>query len=245
MKNPKFTRNIIVFGIDSLFAEEVISGLIGEGSSLMLCGENQFRHQKLFEKFPESVVGYVTESGKETSSEYHKQIRVMIESVGSLDAVIYLLNPGAGKPLVDLSEQEIREIYDRNLVHPVLMLKAIYPYLKKYQNSKVIFVDASALVAGIEKTEIEHSTTMGISGLCDSIAAQMSDKGIDIRAITAQDQLYKDSVETQIDNPRVDQYYSRITEKIQTMMKSTNILNSSLNKKPTGLVSDVIVQTIH
>lgn len=241
MGNFESTRNIIVFGIDSLFSEEVISGLIRERDSLILCGENQFRHKKLIEKFPNSVMRHVTESETQSSLEYRKQVQVMIESVGSLDAVIYILNPSVGKPLVDLSEQEVRQIYNRNLVHPVLMLKAIYPYLKKSQNSKVIFVDASALVSGIEKTEVENLTTMGISGFCDSITAQMNYKGIDILAITAQDQLYKNSVETRADNPRVDPYYSRVTEKIQTMMKSANILNNN----QTGLVADAVAQTIH
>lgn len=209
-------QKIIVFGVDNLFGEEVVLGLAEEGNSLILCGENRNRQQKLIDRFPDSVMGVCSRENRE----YHKQVQVMIESQGSLDAVVYLINPVSGHCFFEQSDTEIQDAFNRNLVEPVLMLKAIFPYLKKSADCKVIFVDTVAFLSGVTATEIQEASTHGVFGFCDSIKNEMQGRGVDIRAITSPKQLEKRLSRDNSSETEVISYCSQITKKIQDVMRS-------------------------
>jgi short-subunit dehydrogenase len=217
MEHLSSTRKIIVFGVDNLFGEEVVSGLAGKSNSLMLCGDNRERHRKLIERHPDSVKGVCSRE----NSEYHKQVQVMIESQGSLDAVVYLINPVSGYCFFEQSEIEIRDTFNRNLVEPILMLKAIFPYLKKSADCKVIFVDTGAFLPGVTTTEIQEASTLGVIGFCDAIQNELQGRGVDIRAITSPRQLDKKECRENSSDPETLSYCSQITEKIQDVMRSS------------------------
>ena len=216
MEHKSTSRKIIVFGVDNLFGEEVVCGLAGEGNRLILCGENRGRHRKLIDRYPDFVKGVCSRE----NSDYHKQVQVMIESQGSLDAVVYLINPVSGHCFFEQSDIEIRDTFNRNLVEPVLMLKSIFPYLKKSVGCKVIFVDTAAFLSGFSTTEVQQASTLGVFGFCDSIRNEMQGRGVDIRAITSPRQLEKKVCREKSSETEILSYGSQITEKIQDVMRS-------------------------
>ncbi len=227
MGSPLSNGKIVVFGIDNQFGEEVVAGLASDGHSLVLCGDNSVRHQKLTSRYGKSVKGFCDQG----QADYRKQVQVQIESLGSLDAAVFLINPSRRCGFFQLADSEITDTFTRNFIHPVLMLKSIFPYLKKNKHCKVIFIDTSAFMPSLAVTDQEIELTVGagielqsasssaIEAFCQSVQAEMAEKGVDVRAITNPAQL---TIKTQ--SPKDDSYMaygSEMANKIQQVMRSS------------------------
>ena len=181
MAEKTITKKILVYGVNNLFGEEIVRGLAVDGNELLLCSDSENCRRRLIENYP----GYVKGVSSRDEGDYLKQIQVMIESIGTLDAVIYLVQSRPPIPFFEQSLDQINGIFQTNLIEPIELLRGIFPYLRKTSESKVIFVDSEDYLKNQSQSAVHQATQHGLFGFCTAMRNDRGGKGIDLRTISS------------------------------------------------------------
>lgn len=217
------SRKAIVFGVDDLFGEEIACGLAAENNDIILCGDRNERQSSVQSRFPERIKGLCARDSSLDKSEYQKRVQVMIESHGSLDALIYLLGTGPDGQDTDKGTEDRESVFQSNLVDPINMVRAVLPYLNKSTGSKIIFVDTAAFTPGAILTPMNYCSQMVLTEFCHAVTEEMAGKPVEARTLFSPDQLMPmDTSSTKDASPTARQAgmacYAELAEKIQEVL---------------------------
>ena len=212
-------KNVLILGATDQFGEHVVQELASGDNALLLCGNDQPFQQRLAEKYADHVKGVTVID----SHRNHKMVQSMVERVGSLDALIYLVPGSDQKSFLEQSCDQVREAFNATLTMPACLLQALYPYLRKSADCKVVFVDTEVFVNQAQCSSVTHlAGHYGLWGFCEGIKAEFQAKGIEVQSISAPAIFYstRDWVDPE-GGSLGDHYYKAVIRKILEVLKST------------------------
>ena len=209
---PKITnKNILVCGVDNPFSRKIVEDLAVEGNSLFLYGSNEALQDRLHDTFPECVKGTLKAAGHGK----YMQLQALIEIFGSLDAIIYLVNDTLSEYCATRFMLNHRVPSDETPFEPVSFVNAVYPYLRKFSNSKIVFVDLGMTAIRYSRS----STHFGWQEICSRMQEEFKGKQVEVSAITTPELVYLHDQPQMTDRIAYRQYRS-ITARISNAVRS-------------------------
>lgn len=101
------------------------------------------------------------------------------------DIDILIINAGYGdfKELEQFSEQQITNMFNVNVIAPILLVKQLLNNLKKGTNKKIIFIGSEAALTGSRKGTIYCATKFALRGFMQSLRQECQNKNIAVTMI--------------------------------------------------------------
>ncbi len=109
----------------------------------------------------------------------------IISESGSIDVLVNnagILRAGAFE---DLSESMIRKVIETNLFAPLLLTKAVLPYMRKQNSGYIIMISSLSGIAGLPGDVTYTASKFGLEGACEALRHEVDRWGIKIALIEA------------------------------------------------------------
>jgi len=84
----------------------------------------------------------------------------------------------------DISEQDVVQQVNTNLVAPILLIKALLPMLAKQDKAKVINIGSSFDSIGFPGFSVYSATKFGLRGFSESLRRELSDTNIEVSLVS-------------------------------------------------------------
>jgi NAD(P)-dependent dehydrogenase (short-subunit alcohol dehydrogenase family) len=181
LDNFFFDKNFIITGASSGLGKEVSLSLDSLGANLVLLGRNKtslLRTKNLMKNNHKYIVCDFSKL-----NDTKKKIKEMFK-----DKKFHGLIHGAGNymlsPLQLISEKEIADSVNTNLISPLLITKEFCKRNNYNNNASIIFVSSIAGIIGSSSLSIYSMTKSGQIGLARSLAVEMASKKIRVNSIS-------------------------------------------------------------
>lgn len=170
------TRTWLITGVSSGFGRQLTEQLLTRGDHVIGTVLNKNKVSDLIARFPDNFhpeLLNVTDTPAirelvERAFARHKQIDVIISNAG------YGLF-GAAEELSDL---QIDQIVDTNLLGPIQLIRAVLPHLRAQGHGRIIQISSYGGQVAFAGNSLYHATKWGIEGFVESVAQEVAAFGI-------------------------------------------------------------------
>lgn len=111
-----------------------------------------------------------------------KEINVRFGGIDVLVNNAGILRPGA---LEDLQEQELRLVVETNTIAPLLLSKAVLPYMRERQSGLIIMVSSLSGIAGLPGDVAYTASKFALEGASEALRHEVDRWGIRVALIEA------------------------------------------------------------
>ena len=145
---------------------------------------------------PQYVDGLAADIGKATGrrvvplmadvtkpDEVERAVARILREFGALHVLVNNLGDAIRKPLVSLSDEELRTILDLNLTATVLCSRAAGPHMLARRSGKVINITSFAAVKGAPNLTIYAAAKAALVGFTRALALEWAPHGIQVNGI--------------------------------------------------------------
>ena len=115
------------------------------------------------------------------SSSAQEVIRGAIDWAGSIDVLINNVGISAWKPLAEIDEQFLQDMFDTNVKSMFYMSQAAAPHLKS--GGSIVNISSLAGKRGSANNSVYCATKFGVNGLTQSLAKELGQKRIRVNAV--------------------------------------------------------------
>lgn len=115
------------------------------------------------------------------SSSAKEVTRVALKWTGRIDVLINNVGISAWKPLAEIDEDFLRNMFDTNLKSMFYMCQAISPHLKS--SGSILNISSLAGKRGSANNSVYCATKFGVNGLTQSLAKELGQQGIRVNAV--------------------------------------------------------------
>ena len=112
-------------------------------------------------------------------------IAEILEETGSIDVLVNnagILRAGAFE---DLSEEMVREVMETNLFGPLLLTRAVLPYMRKQENGYIIMVSSLSGIAGLPGDVAYSASKFALEGATEALRHEVDRWGIKLALVEA------------------------------------------------------------
>ena len=112
-------------------------------------------------------------------------IEEMVNETGSIDVLVNnagILRAGAFE---DLSEPMIREVLDTNLLAPLLLSKAVLPYMRKQKSGYIIMISSLSGIAGLPGDVSYSASKFALEGATEALRHEVDRWNIKMALVEA------------------------------------------------------------
>ena len=145
---------------------------------------------------PQYVDGLAADIGKATGrrvvplmadvtkpDEVERAVARILREFGALHVLVNNLGDAIRKPLVSLSDEELRTILDLNLTATVLCSRAAGPHMLARRSGKVINITSFAAVKGAPNLTIYAAAKAALVGFTRALALEWAPHGVQVNGI--------------------------------------------------------------
>ena len=115
------------------------------------------------------------------SSSAQEVIRAAIDWAGSIDVLINNVGISAWKPLAEIDEQFLQDMFDTNVKSMFYMSQAAALHLKS--GGSIVNISSLAGKRGSANNSVYCATKFGVNGLTQSLAKELGQQGIRVNAV--------------------------------------------------------------
>jgi short-subunit dehydrogenase len=203
---------IVVTGAYGGLGQQLCHELSKLGAKLVLTGRNQ---EKLYELQSEleSIFNskpYVL-SGDVVSDSFQEDLSQLLQNLNSQGHI--LINNAAISDVRFLSKQSndsIKQMLDVNLLAPILLSKALQPWLAKAQLGKIINIGSTFGAIGYPGFSGYCASKFGLRGFSQALSRELSDTSISVQYLAPR------AISTSINSNQVDQLNVELKNKVDT-----------------------------
>ena len=109
----------------------------------------------------------------------------ILDETGSIDVLVNnagILRAGAFE---DLSEEMIREVMETNLFGPLLLTRAVLPYMRKQNNGYIIMISSLSGIAGLPGDVAYTASKFALEGATEALRHEVDRWGIKLALVEA------------------------------------------------------------
>jgi short-subunit dehydrogenase len=200
-----YQAQVLLTGASGGIGSEVGRQLLKNKATVYAVSRNENKLVNLFSSPNEKPIfieaDITTQAGRnkilETLNASNIKINVLINCAGS--------NQFA--PITDMTEQEVIQQINTNLVAPILLIKALLPALSKQNKAKIINVGSSFDSIGFPGFSVYSAAKFGLRGFSESLRRELSDSNIEISLVSPR------ATNTEMNSPKVQQMNQKLKVK--------------------------------
>ena len=172
----------IVTGAGKGLGKEIAKEFYAQGAKLSLITRSQSDVDDLISEFDNervlSICGDVSDANAVNQFIYQT-----VDKFGKIDVLVNNAGMRFRKEFLDISEGELDKVLNVNLKSIVFLCQKTLPYMIKNNNGKIINMSSIAGTLGFANLSGYVMSKAAIIGLTKSLAAEFSDKNIQVNAL--------------------------------------------------------------
>lgn len=162
----------LITGVSSGFGLELTKQLLAKGDRVIGTVRNDEHVLALMQQYPETFFRYFLDM-TDTAA-----IKALVENVfaslGTIDVVISNAGYGLFGAAEEVSDQEVIQIIETNLVGSIQLIRAVIPYFRKQKHGRFIQISSYGGQVAFPGNSMYHATKWGIEGFCESAAQELA-----------------------------------------------------------------------
>ncbi|WP_321384406.1 SDR family oxidoreductase [uncultured Enterococcus sp.] len=165
-------RTWLITGVSSGFGLAMTRQLLAKGDRVVGTVRKDKNVQDLMKKYPDTFFRYfldVTDTAAIKSL-----VEDAFDALGTIDVVVSNAGYGLFGAAEELSDEEVTQIIDTNLVGAIQLIRAAIPYFRKQQQGRFIQISSYGGQVAFPGNSMYHATKWGIEGFCESVAQELA-----------------------------------------------------------------------
>ena len=176
MNSSGDSRTIIVTGGSRGIGAAISTAFFNRGDKLVIAARSD---TGLVKELGDRAIFIQADLRK--SSDAQKVIRGTIDWAGGVDVLINNVGISAWKPLAEIDEQFLQDMFDTNVKSMFYMSQAVAPHLKS--GGSIVNISSLAGKRGSANNSVYCATKFGVNGLTQSLAKELGQQGIRVNAV--------------------------------------------------------------
>ncbi len=201
-------QTVVITGAYGGLGKVLCKELAKLGARLVLTGRNTNKLDELSKTLPN---GTVSVSGDITTQEFQLKLVQVLAHLQS-DGHILINNAGVGDGhfLENQSIENIQKMLEVNLLAPILLSKALKPWLQKAPVAKIINIGSTFGAIGFPGFSSYCASKFGLRGFSQALGRELSDTSISVQYLAPR------SIETEINSDNINQLNKAIKNNVDT-----------------------------
>jgi short-subunit dehydrogenase len=227
-------KSAVVTGASSGIGREIALGFAREGANVLAVARRQEKLkevEKSADKMDGSVVIYSCDIRENTSADLI--IENSLLNFGSIDILVNNAAIGMNKQFSELSQKEIINVIQTNLLAPAFLSQKVLPIMIENQSGHLIFITSLAGKLGFPGLSTYSASKFGIEGLAETIRHEVHKDNI---AVTV---LRPGVTDTEFfENANMNEFHQQAKNsgKMHSAAKVANELIDQIEERPNEIV---------
>lgn len=171
-------KTILITGASSGIGLAGAKRLVAEGAKVIITGRTPSRLQAAAEELGANAVAVLDDASDGKTLE---RLLPVVERIGKLDGLWLNAAYAAGAPLEATDKSMIEQMFQVNVVAPMLQMGALSPHLNN--GASVVVTSSSAVYEGQPNVALYAATKAAVLAAARSWAAELAPRGIRVNSL--------------------------------------------------------------
>ncbi|AZR58859.1 SDR family NAD(P)-dependent oxidoreductase [Eikenella corrodens] len=171
-------KTILITGASSGIGLAGAKQLVAEGAKVIITGRTPSRLQAAAEELGANAVAVLDDAADGKTLE---RLLPVVERIGKLDGLWLNAAYAAGAPLEATGKSMIEQMFQVNVVAPMLQMGALSPHLNN--GASVVVTSSSAVYEGQPNVALYAATKAAVLAAARSWAAELAPRGIRVNSL--------------------------------------------------------------
>ena len=171
-------KTILITGASSGIGLAGAKRLVAEGAKVIITGRTPSRLQAAAEELGANAVAVLDDASDGKTLE---RLLPVVEHIGKLDGLWLNAAYAAGAPLEATDKSMIEQMFQVNVVAPMLQMGALSPHLNN--SASVVVTSSSAVYEGQPNVALYAATKAAVLAAARSWAAELAPRGIRVNSL--------------------------------------------------------------
>ena len=172
-------RVVAITGATSGIGAATARAVAAEGGSVIVSG----RRRERLEELVAEIGGVAVELDVRDAAGSHRLVEAALEEYGRLDALVACAGIGAYGGIMDLSDEQLREMMDINVAGTVWPIRAVVPHFVETGKGDIVIVASVAGIRGAGDEAVYAATKFAQLGLAGALDRELRAKGVRVGVI--------------------------------------------------------------
>lgn len=172
---------VAITGASSGIGAATAEVLVAEGASVVLGARRRDRLEELTSKLGARAAA--VEMDVRNPDDSSRLIQTAVDRFGHIDTLIANAGIGAYGGIMDLSDDQLREMMDTNVAGTVWPIRAAVPHFLQAGNGDIVIVASVAGLRGAGDEAVYAATKFAQVGLAGALDRELREKGIRVSVI--------------------------------------------------------------
>lgn len=212
--------NVLLTGASGGIGSEVCKQLLEKKVTVFAISRNISKLDKLFPNNIDNL--HKIETDITTHSGRNELIKALNNANEKINVVINCAGSNQFSSIDNMSEQDVIQQVNTNLVTPILLIKALLPHLSTQVSSKIINVGSSFDSIGYPGFSVYSATKFGLRGFSESLRREFSDSNIEVSMVSPR------ATDTEMNDSNVQQLNQKLKVKTDSADQVAKIILQSI-----------------
>lgn len=165
-----------ITGISSGFGYEISRQLLARGDIVVGTVRKPDTTDELAREYPKNLIRFTLDV--RDRSALNQAVGKTVELFGHIDVLVSNAGYGLFGAAEELSDQEIDDVIDTNLIGSISAIRAVLPHMRQRRSGRIIQISSYGGQVAYAGNALYHATKFGIEGFCESVAQEMKPFGV-------------------------------------------------------------------
>jgi NAD(P)-dependent dehydrogenase (short-subunit alcohol dehydrogenase family) len=202
-----------ITGTSTGLGRSLAEAVIVKGDILVATVRKEGTNNNLIEQAPDRVK--IVTVDVTNQQQILTAIKEAQETFGRIDILVNNAGYGLFGAAEEVSEEQLRQQIETNLIGSILMAKAVLPIMREQKSGHIIQISSIGGQLAFPGLSIYHASKWGIEGFCEALASEVATFGIQVTIVEpggirtdfggrsmVHGQLIEDYIDTPVDNMR-------------------------------------------
>ncbi|HMD90143.1 MAG TPA: SDR family oxidoreductase [Anaerolineaceae bacterium] len=169
-------RTWFITGVSSGFGRHLTEQLLERGDRVVGTVRDIGKMADLKERYSNTFRAELLDL-RDTAT-IHEVIERSFAELGQIDVIISNAGYGLFGAAEELSDQQVEDIINTNLVGSIQLIRAVLPHLRTQGSGRIIQMSTYGGQVAFAGNSLYHATKWGIEGFCESVAQEVAPFGV-------------------------------------------------------------------
>lgn len=165
-------RTWMITGVSSGFGYELCKQLLRRGERVVGTVRRMNSVEELKKEYPDTFDCRILDVRDEAA--IAEVTNDVIETYGSIDVLINNAGYGLFGAVEELSDAQIHEILETNLLGSIQMIRGVLPAMRMHAKGRIIQISSYGGQVAFASNSMYHATKWGIEGFCEALAQEVA-----------------------------------------------------------------------
>jgi NAD(P)-dependent dehydrogenase (short-subunit alcohol dehydrogenase family) len=110
-------------------------------------------------------------------------VQQTIAAFGRIDVLVNNAGYGMAGTVEEVSEQDIRQLFDVNVLAPINVIKSVVPFMRQQRSGYIVNIGSIAGLAGVPGWSVYSATKAAIAAMSEVLALDLEEFGIHVTVV--------------------------------------------------------------